>query len=100
MKIHITTPGDKSVGIWGDVIEITMDRDLPQDTEERNGMRKSLADFFTDFCDNGKAQVAFDDECPECGAVMEWRPNMFGYEGCYVCMNQNCLSNIPALGDE
>jgi len=96
MKIFINTPGDRSVGIWGDTIDIDMSQDYPHDELDkgcREAMRKSLSEFFTDFCDNGKAQVFFGDECQECGKVMELLPGLLGQDNHFYCMNEHCLSN-------
>jgi len=69
MKAELTTQGDSSVGINGDLITIDgLWEGLVETPEDREEFRKSLSDYFADLMDE-KPSVFFDDECPDCGRV-------------------------------
>lgn len=98
MKIYIETQGDRSVGIFPDFVEISMNRDLPKKEDEREETRKQLVDFWNDFLDNGRITVRFEDECPDCGKRTIENGLTVGV-GCYKkvwgCYNPNCIRNMP-----
>ena len=89
MKIYIEDEGDRSVGIGSN--HITMEwEDLDfSNQEERDDMRKDIAQCFQDLCDNGRVGVTFEDECFECRAIMV---NKKG-KRLKRCPNKDCLSN-------
>lgn len=95
MKIYIETRGDTSVGIFPDFVEISMNRELPED-DEREEIRKQLVDFWNDFLDNGRITVRFEDECPDCGKKMPYTTLKEGI-GCYKevweCSDPHCITN-------
>jgi hypothetical protein len=94
MKIFINAPGDMSVGIWPDHVEIIINRDLPKEDTEREETRKLLSEFWNDFLDNGGITVRFEDECPDCGKKMPYKRLVDGV-GCYKevweCYNPHCF---------
>jgi hypothetical protein len=91
MKIRISTPGDSPVGIWGDEIEIDWNI-ISIDADERKYIRGILHEAFTEICDNGPADVWFDDECPDCRTLF--------VNG--ICPNSSCINNLckPEESDE
>ena len=89
MKIHISDQGDRSVGISPN--EMTVDLNwVMQYEQDREELRKTFLEFardVLDFC-NGRIDVVFGDECPDCLSIME-------YEKC-VC--KDCISNLYKEG--
>ena len=66
----IRSEGDPSVGILPDHIEVVFKGTYePYGDDERAELRDKLIEMFTDFCDMSVG-VQFDDECPDCGRVM------------------------------
>jgi hypothetical protein len=85
--IVVTTPGDRSVGIWPSELKITGEIFYERDREEVRERYKTLfieSDFFGD----SRVRVHFADECGECGARK--------VEG--KCSNKYCIENLPDAG--
>ncbi len=84
MKIHISDQGDRDVGINPN--EMTIDLNWYIETkQDRKGLRKTFEDFardVLDFC-NGRIDVVFDDECPDCLTIMKDDK----------CVSKGCISN-------
>lgn len=78
MKAFYENPGEPDVGIAG--AEMCLEFNLSMD--DRDGDRKILLDFFDEFAD-GKGQVWFEDECPDCFMVL--------VKG--KCISKNCVRN-------
>ncbi len=90
MKIYITVPGDRSVGIPDGHAEIELFYQNIEDCiqwrdADRNTVRQEIATFFSDNIFGDKCHVLFEDECPDCGhARREDMPS---------CPNENCISS-------
>lgn len=87
MRVIITTSGDPSVGISGSEVAVDF-IGLPDEVADdwgRDDLRRQLEHFFADLLD-APAFAFFDDECPDCGKIVE--------KG-LGCLNTCCISNQP-----
>ena len=83
MKIYIISEGDRSVGIAQSETTIDTNMNIKNlKDEDRGEMRKELRDFFYMFHNNGRTDVWFEDECPDCFARLR--------NG--KCVNKGCIS--------
>jgi hypothetical protein len=69
MRLTISDSGDRSVGIWPNVMEIEWNTGYPDDVT-REDDKRMFAKFAREYLDfNNSTDVVFDDECVECGRV-------------------------------
>lgn len=93
MKIYISDQGDRGVGISSNEMTVDLNWDIDSDiknsdynVQDRDVLRKSFLEFakdVLDFC-NGRVDVVFGDECPDCLKVLVDDK----------CHNENCISYI------
>lgn len=91
MKATIVIQGDHSVGIPTNEVSVDFGNSFIEclhgasyEPEEREILRKQLAEFFGELFD-GRARVYFSDECFDCGKILKNNK----------CSNSNCISNLP-----
>ena len=89
MKVYIYSYGDRSVGIERSASGLEFGFEVEED--DRESIRKELRKFFTEFHDNGKTDVIFEDECVDCHRKLVGN----------TCMSESCPSfNITFRSQE
>ena len=68
--IYIRIYGDPSVGINDLTDKIELQWDLDETSGERERIRKILRDAWSELYDDGKVDVHFGDECPDCFGLL------------------------------
>lgn len=73
LRAYVDCPGDRSVGIAGS--EGFIDFGVPEfggwlEGDMREWVRKRVGELFMELHDNGVPNVAFSDECKECGRLL------------------------------
>lgn len=82
--LHLSTRGDRSVGIWPVTVDIeTHWPDMDQETREL--FREEFSACLSRMFDERTRYAFFSDECSECGKRLEDEK----------CPNRNCYTNQP-----
>jgi hypothetical protein len=92
VRIEIVIPGDRSVGIDDQIINMeivgtTHDFLDGYDNGGREAFRLGLKEWAITWFDTVKAEVRFNDECGDCG-------KRTAKDNLSVCLDLNCPSNL------